>query len=403
MLLPTRSQATLTDTIGRFYRKEAPWWRDISTDIKLELEIPANTQPQSIVDVVIIGGGVAGLSAALAARSLGAQVLVLEKETTLGYGATGRNAGILSAGINMGMADLAPESPARAFWPETTRELLALVAEAALPRSLLSARLTGSISLAETEADASQLAREALARQNAGLRAEMWTPAQVAEVTQGRLDGQTVVSALWLPDEGRIQPLTLLAHLAKRARASGVLISGQAQVINYRKTMQGSRSHGWQLELADGSLIQARGLICAVGPTERPDARIYALAFAANFPDTFPLFWDATSYTYADYRPGNGRLNVSGGRYGKAGVTCHDARYFQHLADETRRWLPELASKEPQFTWAVDIHVTADMVPTLRTLGHVSSGVAVEGLGALGVLPGIVLGQHAAKRVVGAL
>src|SRR2546423_1270094 len=147
MLLPTRSQATLTDTIGRFYRKEAPWWRDISADIKLELEIPANTQPQSIVDVVIIGGGVAGLSAALAARSLGAQVLVLEKETTLGYGATGRNAGILSAGINMGMADLAPESPARAFWPETTRELLALVAEAALPRSLLSARLTGSISL----------------------------------------------------------------------------------------------------------------------------------------------------------------------------------------------------------------------------------------------------------------
>jgi glycine/D-amino acid oxidase-like deaminating enzyme len=127
------------------------------------------------------------------------------------------------------------------------------------------------------------------------------------------------------------------------------------------------------------------------------------LAFAADFPDTFPLFWDSTPYTYADYRPGNGRLSVSGGRYGKAGVTRYDARYHQHLADETRRWLPELASEEPRFTWAVDLHVTADMIPTLRTLGHVTTGVAIEGLGALGVLPGIVLGQHAAKRVVGAL
>lgn len=403
MPLSTHSQTTLTETIGKFYQQEAPWWRDISADTKRELEISTDTLPCSIIDVVVIGGGVAGLSAALAARSLGAQVLVLEKETTLGCGATGRNAGILSAGINMGMADLPPESPARAFWPATTRELQTLIAEAALPGSLLSAHLTGAISLAETKTAARQLAREALARQNAGLRAELWTPAQVAEATQGRLNVQTVVSALWLPDEGRVQPLTLLAHLAKQARACGVQIAGKIQVISYRQTTQGGSSHGWQLEMADGSLIQARGLICAVGPTERPDARIYALAFAADFPDSFPLFWDAAPYTYADYRAGNGRLGVTGGRYGKAGVTRYDALYYQHLVDETRRWLPELAPAEPLFTWAVDLHVTADMVPTLRTLGHISPGTAIEGLGAFGVLPGIVLGKRAAERTVRAL
>jgi hypothetical protein len=53
------------------------------------------------------------------------------------------------------------------------------------------------------------------------------------------------------------------------------------------------------------------------------------------------------------------------------------------------------------FTWAVDLHVAADMVPGLRTLGGVAPGVAIEGLGALGVLPGIVLGRRAAKRVAG--
>jgi glycine/D-amino acid oxidase-like deaminating enzyme len=233
------------------------------------------------------------------------------------------------------------------------------------------------------------------------LRAELWTPTQVSQVTQGRLNVQTVINAAWLPDEGRIQPLTLLAYLAKQARACGVRIVGQAQVINCLEVIRGTSSHYWRLRLADDSSVQTRGIINAVGPTQQADARLYALAFAADFPDTFPLFWDASPYTYADYRPGNGRLSVSGGRYGRAGVRRHDARYFQHLTDTARHWLPELAHKEPQFTWAVDLHVEADMVPNLRTLGEVAPGVAIEGLGALGVLPGIVLGRRAAEYVVG--
>ncbi len=86
---------------------------------------------------------------------------------------------------------------------------------------------------------------------------------------------------------------------------------------------------------------------------------------------------------------------MSGGRYGKAGVTHHDAAYHKRLADAARHWLPELAGKEPAYTWAVDLTVTADMIPTLRPLGVRGSGLAIEGLGALGVLPGIVLGQRA--------
>jgi len=365
-----------------------------------ELQIPSTPLPRSIVDVVVIGGGVAGLSAALKARAMGAEVLLLEKETTLGYGATGRNAGILSAGINMSMTDLPVDDPARAFWPETTRVLQELIAEAQQPGNLLSAHLTGSLCLAETKNAARKLTREVAARQKAGLRAELWTPAQVSQATQCRLNVQTVINAVWLPDEGCIQPLTLLAYLAQKARACGVLIAGQTQVTSCQEMMRGSGGHYWQLRLADSSSVQTRGIITAVGPTVQADARIYALAFAADFPDTFPLFWDASPYTYADYRPGNGRLSVSGGRYGRAGVRRHDARYHQHLVDSARHWLPELAHKEPQFTWAVDLHVEADMVPNLRTLGEVAPGVAIEGLGALGVLPGIVLARQAAKLVV---
>src|SRR5258708_35087426 len=84
---------------GTIYQKVIPWWADLDPTVLSELALPANaTMPAHRVDIAVIGAGVAGLSAALSAQLAGAQVVVLEKEGWLGYGATGRNAGILSAG-----------------------------------------------------------------------------------------------------------------------------------------------------------------------------------------------------------------------------------------------------------------------------------------------------------------
>lgn len=372
-----------------------PWWEGLHPTVYSELELPDVTSVSTrTVNIVVVGGGVAGLNAALGARAQGASVLVLESAPMLGRGATGRNAGILSAGINMHLSDLDFNGPEAAFWPETTRVLLSLVEESAQPSAILSAHLTGSISLAESKSAAQKLARECHARVTAGVRAALWTSAQVAERTNGRLNTQSVESALWLPDEGRIHPLTLLAHLARKARAAGVSFAGNAHVHTCRE-----EGHNWKLTLSNGLTITARGLIRATGPTAQPNARIYALAFPADLPDDFPLFWDAAPYTYADYRPGDGRLTVSGGRYGKAGVTRHDDRYHQRLAAGARHWLPELQDKEPTYTWAVDLDVTAEMVPAIRDIGEKLSAVAIEGLGALGVLPGTVLGERAGRSV----
>ncbi|HCI82473.1 MAG TPA: hypothetical protein DHW02_22590, partial [Ktedonobacter sp.] len=286
-----------------------PWWSDISSDVLHELTLDHATafiQQIPTCDIIVIGGGVAGLSAALSAREAGANVMLLEREPMLGYGATGRNAGILSAGINMHIVDLPLDGPEAAFWPETTQVLLSLV-EASQRGELIRASLTGALSLAESKFAAKKLRRETRARNAMGLRAEMWSPSQVAEVTHGRLNTSTVIEAMWLPDEGRLHPLTLLAYLAKQARTAGVQLLGQMNVV-LQEVIDVDGTSLWRVRLSDGTTLHARGLMQAVGPTIEANARIYALAFNANLPDDFPLFWDAAPYTYADFRAGNGRL-----------------------------------------------------------------------------------------------
>ncbi len=380
-------------------RDAAPWSESLSPEVIRALRLSDMTEIEGDrYDVIVIGAGIAGLTAATAAAGTGAHVLALDAAPVIGQGATGRNAGILSAGINMMLADLPPDSPHREMWPATTRELLALVDEAKRPGALLSATQTGALSLAETAAAARRLEREARARQSLGLRADLWTAAQVSNHTGGHLDTRTVTTALWLPDEGRIQPLTLLGRTAALARATGALLAGNARVTHWEAARDAGAAH-WKVTLASGRALMARGLIVATGPVAEPNARIYALAFAIDLSETFPLFWDAAPYTYCDYRPGPGYIVSSGGRYGRAGGSPREGAYYQRLARGVRHWLPELATATPTHAWAVDLDVAADLAPTACDLDALAPGVAIEGLGALGVLPGVILAREAGARV----
>ncbi len=400
------ASGTLVSPKHQSVRQEAPWPDKLPAHIRPLLDLPnlALLPPASVqkLDIVIVGAGVTGLSAARAAASSGARVLVLEAGNRLGLGASGRNAGIVSVGANLGLSDLPPDSPAASLWPETTEVASSLFQAAAQPEAILQARQTGALSLATEQEEVDWLTREAEVRRAAGLRAEVWTAAQVAEKTEGRLNLRSVQAALWLPDEGRAYPLTVLAHLAEQARNAGAMLVGNAEVVTCQEVSHQARGapiSQWELHLRSGLTLSARGLIWATGPTVTPSARLYALAFQADLPDDFPVFWDASHYTYYDYRPGNCWLIVSGGPYGPAGAADGDPAYHRKMAAAARHWLPELARHRPRYTWAVDLAVTAEMLPISRALGKNAPGYAIEGLGAQGVLPGIVLGRKAGEAL----
>jgi glycine/D-amino acid oxidase-like deaminating enzyme len=400
---PQRSETAILGRIGERIRlPRAPWREEISAEVAAELDLgrfqALGTSQAGYADIAVLGGGVAGLSAAMAAARAGAGVVVLEGARRLGLGATGQNAGILSAGINMGLADVPTGSPDAEMWPATTRALLGLVEQTQSLGSLLAASRTGSLSLAESASAARHLAREARARVAAGLHAEMWSPTQVAEATGGHLRTAGLQAALWLPDEGRINPLTLLAHLARETRRAGAVLCGDAYVTACEVERGAAGTH-WRLRLQSGGKVRARALVRAVGPTVEPTARIAALAFEIELPESFPLFWDSRPFTYCDFRPGRTRLVASGGRYSRPGAVGRDALYYRRLAEAARHWLPELAEAQPTHAWAVDLAVASDLSPRLCELDARVPGLAIEGLGALGVLPGMVLGRRAGETL----
>src|SRR5258708_22538335 len=89
--------------------KLAPyWWDHVPRPTLAEAPLPAT------VDVVVIGSGYTGLSAALQTARGGRQTLVLDAEDA-GWGCSTRNGGQISPGLQPGFA--APAPPHRAHTP----------------------------------------------------------------------------------------------------------------------------------------------------------------------------------------------------------------------------------------------------------------------------------------------
>ncbi len=198
---------------------KAPSWYEASANARVTYPV---LQSDSECDVVIVGAGYTGLSAALALAEKNYRVVVLDAGR-VGDGASGRNGGQICSGYNPAMSKIARwvgTHTAQQLW-DMAEEAKALVAER-VDRYKIDCDLRWGYLLTALKH-----------RQTADLRgylAEMESYGlKGAHMIEGRDIGGWVatnkyVSGLYDPTSGQLHPLNYVLGLADAARAAGVRI-----------------------------------------------------------------------------------------------------------------------------------------------------------------------------------
>ena len=161
-------------------------------------------------DFLIVGAGVIGVSIAREIkRRYGATVVVLEKEATAALHASGRNSGVLHAGVYYKAGTLKAR-----LCVEGNRRLRAYCGEKAI---MLNDH--GKVIVARTEAELPAL-RELHARsQSNGVRASLLDPRALKEVEPC---AKTVQQALFVKDTAVVNPQHVMAAMVADAEREGV-------------------------------------------------------------------------------------------------------------------------------------------------------------------------------------
>ena len=199
-------------------------------------------------DVLIVGGGMVGLCLAhqLLERGIASAITVLEKEPELGLHSSGRNSGVLHAGLYY-----KPGSVKAKVCVSGARRLRAWVQERGLPfnacgKLIVPPRL-------ELDPQLDVLAERGRAN---GAQVEFWDEQQLKELIPEARSASG--RALWSPNTAVVKPITVVRRLQQELAERGVVfLEGQ---------------HGWtaeperrQLRLADGGTISYGHLINCAG------------------------------------------------------------------------------------------------------------------------------------------
>ena len=198
--------------------------------------------------VLIVGGGMVGLSLAhqLLERGLASAITVLEKEPELGRHSSGRNSGVLHAGLYY-----KPGSVKAKVCVNGANRLRAWVQERGLPLNACGKLIVPPRPELDSQLDV--LAERGTAN---GAQVEFWDEQQLRELIPEARSASG--RALWSPNTAVVKPITVVRRLQQELSERGVVfMAGQA---------------GWtadperrQLLLADGDTITYGHLINCAG------------------------------------------------------------------------------------------------------------------------------------------
>jgi len=205
-------------------------------------------------DLVVVGGGLTGLWAALQAAEAGRSVVLLEGER-LAFGASGRNGGFCAASLTHGIGN------GQARWPDELATLERLGREnldgirATIARHGIDCAWedTGAVDVAVAPHQLAWLADEAAALRRFGWDAELLD----ADAMRALVDSPTYLGGLRSRDAcALVDPARLCWGLARAAEAAGAVIHEAAPV-----TALAAEGAGVRADTAGGRVLARRALL----------------------------------------------------------------------------------------------------------------------------------------------
>jgi L-2-hydroxyglutarate oxidase LhgO len=199
-------------------------------------------------DVLILGGGMVGLSIAhqLLERSITSSITILDKEPVLGLHSSGRNSGVLHAGLYY-----KPGSVKAQVCVEGARRLRSWVEERGLPLNPCGKVIVPP--RAELDAQLDVLAERGKAN---GAEVEFWDNDQLRELIP---EARTASGrALWSPNTAVVKPISVVHRLRQELRDRGVNIREGQHNFKARPVQQ-------ELTLCDGTNLSYGHLFNCTG------------------------------------------------------------------------------------------------------------------------------------------
>lgn len=347
-------------------------------------------------DAAIIGGGIAGASAALALARRGRRAVVLER-WLIGAEASGRNGG----GVRQ-QGRLTPEIPlarrAVAIWTRMDTHL----------GRATGYRQTGHVYVAETVAEMEALAEQRARERQLGLETELIEPEELRRLAPGITHGLT--GAKFCPTDGMADPAQATLAIAQAAEDAG------ATFLCHQPVTAIGQSNGRITYVQTPEFrVEAPVALNAAGPWAPSVAQlvdVYLPIYPSRLVSlrTMPLPLQTTPFvqTYA-YDFGGSQLPDGSMRVG-SGANRDDTSRFTFdrrlrenelvISGKARRIFPALEHAKLSGGWAGIRECTPDMMPILGPAGGPEGFLVCAGFSGHGFCLGPCAGELMAEWIL---